>query len=464
MPRDPGRLPDPVTAAGSLLTSGWAANMSSTLKALVPKPMIGAYHYVLARTAELLYGHPSDRLVVLGITGTNGKSSTTQFVAQILTELGAKVGYTSTAGFAIAGETIENRMKMTMPGRFTLQKLLRRMVTTGCTHAVIETSSQGLIQHRHLGINYDVALFTNLTPEHIEAHGGFEHYKQAKGILFSHLTRRRHKTIGGKHIPKVNVVNADDEHAPFYAKFPADRHVSFGWKGEHSNDRLVAKLVGAGADGMIVEVNGLPFRLSLHAEFERLNALAAIAAVHSLVYPLNDVLRAAESLRSVPGRFEWIRAGQPFAVIVDYAYEPFALESLFRSLAPFHFHRVIGVHGSAGGGRDVARRPVIGKLAAQHEDIVVVTNEDPYQEDPRAIMAAVAAGARQQGKVDGKDLFVIEDRQAAIDRAIGLAQPGDVVLLTGKGSEPVMAVASGSVPWDDREAARKALAKLGYRV
>ncbi|MCR4312448.1 MAG: Mur ligase family protein, partial [Candidatus Uhrbacteria bacterium] len=157
--------------------------MLSRLKSLIPVPLLGAYHLVLARAAEFVYGHPSDRMVVVGITGTNGKSSTVMFTAQLLTELGAKVGYTSTAGFSIAGKAIENRMKMTMPGRFVLQRLLRRMVKSGCTHAVVETSSQGLIQHRHLGINYDLALFTNLTPEHIEAHGGFESYKAAKSIL-----------------------------------------------------------------------------------------------------------------------------------------------------------------------------------------------------------------------------------------------------------------------------------------
>ncbi|MCR4312492.1 MAG: hypothetical protein NUV56_04370, partial [Candidatus Uhrbacteria bacterium] len=244
----------------------------------------------------------------------------------------------------------------------------------------------------------------------------------------------------------------------------ADRHVRFAWQGEGSDDRLVARLVMAHANGVQIEVNGQACRLMLHAEFERLNALAAIAAVYGLGYPLHAVLKAAEVLQPIPGRFEWIRAGQPFAVIVDYAYEPFALEALYRSLQPFQFDRIIGVHGSAGGGRDVARRPLIGKLAAEHEAIVVVTNEDPYDEDPRAIIAAVAAGARSMGKVDGKDLFVLEDRQAAIERAIGLAQPGDVVIITGKGSEPVMAVASGSVPWDDREAARRALAKRGYTV
>ncbi|MEK7183105.1 MAG: cyanophycin synthetase, partial [Patescibacteria group bacterium] len=165
----------------------------------------------------------------------------------------------------------------------------------------------------------------------------------------------------------------------------------------------------------------------------------------------------------VAGRYEKIDVGQPFSVIVDYAYEPYALKALFAAVKQAGAERVIGVHGSAGGGRDVARRPLIGKLAAEEEAIVIVTNEDPYDEDPAEIMKQVADGARTAGKVDGKDLFVVEDRQTAIDKAMALAKPGDAVVITGKGSEPVMAVAGGKkIPWNDKEAALKALSKIGY--
>lgn len=410
----------------------------------------------------MIFRFPSNELVVIGVTGTNGKSSTVNFIAQILSALGEKVGYTSTAGFSIAGETVENRMKMTMPGRFTLQRLLRRMVDAGCRYAVVETSSQGLIQYRHLGLNYDAVVFTNLTPEHIEAHGGFENYKAAKGILFRHLTARSRKVINGKRKEKVSVINADDEHAPYFMAFPSDKQVRFGWDDEADDDAVMARLVERNEDGVVLDINGVPCRLKLFAHYEWKNALAAIATVAGLGFDLEAVVGAAQTLKQVSGRFEWIRAGQPFAVIVDYAYEPYALQALYEAVAPYGFARVIGIHGSAGGGRDVARRPVIGKLAAEHEDIVIVTNEDPYDEDPKAIMEAVAVGARKAGKRDGKDLFIIADRQQAIDKAVALAKPGDVILATGKGSEPVMAVAGGSVPWDDREAVRKALAKLGF--
>lgn len=431
------------------------------LKKYIPEPCLRVYHASLGYLAGVLCGNPSDSMVVIGVTGTNGKSSTVQFIAQLLTELGEKVGYTSTAGFSIAGEAVENRMKMTMPGRFALQSMLSAMKKAGCTYAVIETSSQGLVQYRHVGINYDMVVFTNLTPEHIESHGGFEEYKKAKGLLFAHLTARPHKVIGGRRILKQILVHGDDPHASYFATFSADVHVTFGWQ-QQVGEGVYAREISRSADGAQVEVNGLSAHWQLSAHFSRLNALAAVATVHATGFLLADVLRASEKLRDVAGRFERIIAGQPFTVIVDYAYEPYALQALFASLPP-HVRRVIGVHGSAGGGRDKARRPLIGAISAEHEDIVVVTNEDPYDEDPQMIIDAVAAGAREKGKRDGEDLFCIADRADAIRFALTNAQEGDVVLITGKGSEPVMAVAGGkTIPWDDRQIARNVLSSLGY--
>lgn len=431
------------------------------LKKYIPRSVFRVYHAFLGYFSGFLYGNPSHAMTVIGVTGTNGKSSTVQFIAQLLTELGEKVGYTSTAGFSIAGHAVENRMKMTMPGRFALQSMLSAMKKAGCTYAIIETSSQGLVQYRHVGIHYDMAVFTNLTPEHIESHGGFEAYKKAKGLLFQHLTARPHKVIGGKRIPKQILVYGDDPHAPYFASFPADTHMTFGWH-QQTGEGVYAREISRSADGAQIEVNGIPVSWHLSAHFSRLNALAAVAAVHAAGFALSDVLHASEALRDVAGRFERILAGQPFAVIVDYAYEPYALQALFSSLPP-HAGRVIGVHGSAGGGRDKARRPLVGAVAAEHEDIVIVTNEDPYDEDPQVIIDAVAAGAREKGKRDGENLFCISDRAEAIRFALTNAQAGDVVLLTGKGSEPVMAVAGGkTIPWDDRHIARNVLSSLGY--
>ncbi len=434
--------------------------MLHALKKYIPQPALQAYHALLGYLAGMVYGNPSNDLIVIGVTGTNGKSTTVQFIAQLLTELGEKVGYTSTAGFSIAGKAVENRMKMTMPGRFALQKMLRDMKDAGCTYAIIETSSQGLAQFRHVSINYDIAVFTNLTPEHIESHGSFEKYQQAKGLLFSHLTQRPHKVIGGKKISKQIIVNSDDAYAEYFAKFPADVHWGFGWDGGNKN--IIAHEISHDAEGAQIQVEDRTAYWHLPAHFSRLNALAAVATVRVCGFALPDVLRASEKLHDVAGRFERIIAGQPFAVIVDYAYEPYALQALFASLPP-HTGKVIGVHGSAGGGRDKARRPLIGAFAAEHEDVVIVTNEDPYDEDPQRIIEAVAAGARERGKKDGENLFLKSDRKEAIRFALEQAQAGDIVLITGKGSEPVMAVADGKmIPWDDRHIARDVLLSLGY--
>lgn len=419
--------------------------MLHTLKKLIPKPLLLIYHYVMARAAAIIFRHPSEDLIVIGVTGTNGKSSTVQFIAQMLESLGHKVGYTTTAGFSIAGEEIENKMKMTMPGRFYLQRLVRDMVKAGCEYAVVETSSEGIAQFRHIGLNYDVAVLTNLTPEHIESHGSFEAYRAAKGRLFAHLTSMRRKTIGGELVQKVSVVNIDDENADFFTGFEVDDLVTFSWNSAEASIRAES------------------LETKLKARFQRMNAAAAVAALIGAGIEDEKAKAAVKDLHEIPGRFESIDHGQPFHVIVDYAYEPYALQALFDAVEDLNPKRIIGVHGSAGGGRDKARRVKIGRLAAEKEDVVIVTNEDPYDEDPRSIIEEVAKGAADAGKVEDKNLHLIDDRQDAIDKAIELAREGDVVLLTGKGSEPVMAVAGGKkVPWSDKEAALKALQKRGY--
>jgi UDP-N-acetylmuramoyl-L-alanyl-D-glutamate--2,6-diaminopimelate ligase len=433
--------------------------MIHTIKKIIPKPLLQIYHFALAKFSAFWFRHPSNKLIVIGVTGTNGKSSTVQFIAQILTELGHKVGYTTTAGFFIAGKEIENKMKMTMPGRFFLQSLIGRMVREKCEYAVIETSSEGIAQFRHLGINYDIAVFTNLTPEHIESHGSFENYKRAKGKLFAHLSRSPRKTIDGVQIQKVSVINVDDEHSEYFTSFEADELTTFGWK--KTDAEVLAKSSKQTKTGVEFLLQKQKVQIPLRARFQQENALAAIAAVHALEISLKDIAKACKSLSAIPGRFEFIDSDHDFDVIVDYAYEPYALKALFDAVTLVKPKRIIGVHGSAGGGRDVSRRSVIGRMAAEFEDVVVVTNEDPYDEDPREIIEQVAQGARSAGKKDDVNLFLIDSRMEAIEFAVAQAKKGDIVLLTGKGSEPVMAVAGGKkIPWSDKQAALHALKKI----
>jgi len=441
--------------------------MLSSIKRFVPKPLLQAYHWALSLLAAAWYAWPSKRMVVIGVTGTNGKTTVVNLIARILEEAGEKVGLTSTVNFRIAGEDVLNDMKMTMPGRFFLQKMLHRMAEAGCRFAVIETSSQGLEQYRHLGVDYDVAVFTNLTPEHIEAHGGFENYKNAKLKLFRHLASRKRKSLPMRgDIKKVAVVNLESEHAWDFLDVAADKKYGFladGAEtpaGKASWPMAVVKGldVKLKADGSSFVVRDARFELKMPGRYNVLNALAAISVGLSQGVPLETMSRALAKVDNVPGRFERIDEGQDFSVIVDYAPEPESLRQVYAAIDRMERKRLIHVLGSAGGGRDVARRPVLGRMAGEKADVAVVTNEDPYDDDPRVIIDQVAAGAVEAGKKDGETLFRIDDRREAIRKAIAMAGAGDVVLLTGKGAEQAIVGRGGKLlPWDERKVARAIL-------
>lgn len=436
--------------------------MKRLIKKITPRWALAAYHWALAYLAAFWYRYPARKLVVIGVTGTNGKSSTVQFIGRMLEYIGRRVGWTSTASFKIADREWVNDRKMTMLGRFETHRMIRAMVRAGCGYAIIETSSEGLAQWRHVGINYDVAVCTNLTPEHIEAHGGFENYKRAKGRLFQALARSPKKRLEEKEIQKTSIVNVDDPHASYFVSFPANVRTGFGLERKPELPLDVAPVVPdrveLSSTGTTITFGNRTLSLKTVGRFYLQNILAAMAALRSLDFPWDAILSATERLEPVPGRLERIDEGQPFTVIVDYAYEPAALAAVYDAIALLPHERIIHIVGSCGGGRDVARRPVLGKMAAARDDVVIVANEDPYDEKPLDIINAVADAAAAAGKQDGVNLLRIVDRQEAINKAIALAEPGDLVLITGKGSEPVMAVAHGKkIPWDDREKVRQAL-------
>ncbi len=441
-----------------------------TIRKFVPESFVNRYHYALARIASIWYRHPSDKLVVIGVTGTNGKSTTTEFIGRILEHAGARVGWTSTASFKVADREWINHKKMTMLGRFETQKLLREMVKAGCSYAIIETSSQGIAQSRHIGINYDVAVLTNLTPEHLESHGGWENYKNAKKQLFIKTKHSRRKKIQGHFFEKTAVVNLMDPSSQSFLSIGLDRSFGFGIDGyilPSVEDRplsvvpVIAEHVEYSPSSIGFTLNDKKWTTQLVGRFYLENLLAAVSVCRALGldWPiLREVV--AEHLSFVPGRLERIDEGQSFSVIVDYAYEPYALQAVYDSIKLFAHKKVIHIVGSAGGGRDIARREILGEMCASHDDVVIVTNEDPYDDDPMEIINDIADSAVAHGKKEGIDLFRILDRGQAIDYAISLAHPGDLVLITGKGSEPVMAVANGKkIPWDDRVAARASLHK-----
>lgn len=431
--------------------------MLHLLRKITPAWAFSCYHRTLSWLAAMWYGNPSRELIVIGVTGTNGKSSTSYFLSKALEANGAKTGMTSTAMFKIADREWTNATKMTMLGRFQLQKMLRQMVDAGCTYAVVETSSQGVSQHRHRHIAYDACVFTNLTPEHIEAHGGFENYKNAKIRLFLHTVALPPKVIHEKTISRFCVLNQDDPFSKDFAKAWGDHQVF--WYGLHEGSDCSASELRLTADRISFVANGTRFELKTPGEVMVYNALAAISTAQAFGMPLQGISDRLASIKGMPGRYESIDEGQDFKVIVDYAYEPAALGKLFDfAQAMKGTGRIIHLTGSAGGGRDIARRAVIGKLSAERADMTIVTNEDPYDDNPERIIKQVADAAALHGKKEGETLFRITDRRLAIEKAMDLAKPGDIVLLTGKGSEPVMAVEDGKkVPWDDREEARRAL-------
>lgn len=429
--------------------------IKTILKKILGKKLVLTYHLLLAKLAALYYRHPSDKLLVIGVTGTNGKTATVNFVAQFLDSLGQKNGLASTVNFKVDDKQWLNDKKMTMLGRFQTQKLLSDMVKKGCKYAVIETSSQGVEQFRHVGINYDVIIFTNLTPEHIEAHGSFENYRMYKEKLFEHLAHSKRKNISNRKIDKVIVSNNDDRETDRLRKISVDKFVTYSADTDSDFKAEDIQL----DHGVSFSVHGS--RVSTHfiGRFNVYNVLSAMIAVHQLGYAIQDLAKA--KLRGVPGRQEWIDVGQDFKVLIDYAPEPVGLGQLYETVKKIKTNRLIHVLGSCGGGRDKARQPILGEMAGKNADIVIVTNEDPYDDDPMEIINNVAEGAIKAGKVEGENLFKVENREKAIDKAIKMAKTSDLVLITGKGAEQFICVANGQmIAHDDRKVAENSLKTL----
>jgi UDP-N-acetylmuramoyl-L-alanyl-D-glutamate--2,6-diaminopimelate ligase len=437
------------------------------LRKFIPKFILSWYHLGLAHLANFIYGQPSEKIIIIGVTGTNGKSTTVNLISKILEEAGFKTAISSTVNFKIGDREWLNDLKMTMPGRFFLQKLLSDAVKTGCQFAIIESSSEGILQHRHMGIHFDAMVFTNLTPEHIEAHGGFENYKKAKREYFSHLQNLPHKIIAGKKIPKIIAANLDDPHGCDFMLYHVDKKISFGKNGDL---KIKGSDLSLTEQGISFNVNGTKFNLRLKGIFDFYNALAAVALTSGFDVELNTAKLALEKIPNVPGRMELIEEGQNFKVLVDYAPEPEGIRQLYATVKSWPDYakastgkphkKIIHLLGSTGGGRDTSRRKILGQLAGTNADIVIVTNEDPYNDNPQEIIHQVADGAVEAGKIIKENLFRDPDRRNAIAKAFSLAKEGDLVMLTGKGAEQKMAVRNGYIPWDDREVAKEELKKL----
>jgi len=395
--------------------------MKEFLKKFIPSFLLSWYHFLLAFLGTILYWFPSKKLKVIGLTGTNGKTTAVEMISKILEEAGFKVASLSSIKFKIGDKEWPNTLKMTMPGRLKLQRFLRQAVNSGCQYVVLEVTSEGIRQYRHRFIDFEGAVLTNLTPEHIEAHGSFENYRAAKGKLF--------QTTKGIHI-----INIDDENGKYFLQFPAEKKYQYQILGDR------------------ISINGDPISINLKllGKFNLYNAAAAICVGLSQGVNLETCKIALEKIEGVPGRMEKV-ISEPFKVFVDYAFTPNALEKVYQT---FKKHgsdpcKLICVLGACGGGRDKWKRPVLGEIAAKYCDEVVATNEDPYDENPMEIIEQVANGCKEKAKK-------ILDRREAIREALKLAKQNDVVIITGKGCEPWICVAKGKkIPWDDREVVRE---------
>ncbi len=428
--------------------------MIQQIKKILPNCVFRIIHLFYAWFGAVKYNYPSEKMLVIGVTGTTGKSSVIHFLRQVLEAGGHKVGSLSTVDFYVAGETKMNDQKMTMLGKMQIQKYLRQMADAGCDIAILETTSEGYLQSRHKFINYDTIILTDLYPEHLERHGGFENYKAAKLGIFEYVASQRSKDWKIKRLPKTAIVNGDNKYASEFLKFDFGKKILFS-KNDASKCIVDEK-------GLHFFVGGVDFDAPLYGEYNIVNLLIVIAVARGLDISWSVIQKAIANIKSAPGRIEFIKEAEElgFKVIVDYAFEPKALEGLYQVVDLLKPSHVIHVCGSTGGGRDRGRRAVIGKLVSEKADIVIVTNEDQYDEDPMEIIKQVSAGAQTVGKVLNKNLFEILDRREAIAKALGMAKKGDLVLVTGKGSEQAMAVGDKLVPWDDREIVKEILQKL----
>ena len=455
--------------------------IKKTIRKFTPEIFLSFYHFLWAFFGAARYNFPSKKLTVIGVTGTNGKTSVCNMVYDLLMEAGFKTGMATTANFKIRKKEWVNDKKQTMLGRTALQGLLRKMVEEKCQYAVIETSSEGILQHRQIFIDYDIAVFTNLTPEHLEHHGGFANYRTAKGKLF-------------QRVKGIHIVNGDDENAKYFLGFEAERKFIFGFEEkskppptpsllrrgkisltpfEKGGNKIICnsyELLSSGSAFTILYNNQeTKFETQLLGKHNIANLLAVICIGLSQDIPMEKIKLAVKNIKPIPGRMEVIASqsgqanpeysGPNFKVVVDYAHDPKSLETIYQTVKELSPRKIIAVLGSCGGGRDKNKRPKLGQLAGEYADLVIVTNEDPYDEDPQEIIDQVAARVKDKNK-----LLKILDRKKAIKKAIDLAGESDIIVITGKGSEQCMVVGDKKVKWDDRKIVREILETRNWKL
>ena len=423
------------------------------MKKLIPQSIKNIYHLFQAILANFIYGFPSKSIKVIGVTGTNGKTTTCQMISSILEEAGFKVAMNSTINFKMGKKEWVNKTKFTTLSSFSVQKFILDAVKSRCDYLVLETSSHSLDQYRVWGVNYDTAVITNVTREHFDYHKTMEKYKKAKCGMFKKV--------------KTAIVNLDMEDSEFYLDCSAKEKYGYTTQIQNSKNKsddlklkfIVAENIELGIQNTRYKIQNINFILNLPGLFNVENSLAATCVGLSQNISLETISGALEKIKDIPGRMERVQNNKSLNIIVDYAVTPDSLEKLYALIKQTNVgkNNIISVFGACGE-RDRGKRPIMGGIVSGFADYVILTNEDPYSEDPQQIINEVLSGIKN--KEEGKNFWKILDRREAIKKALLLAKPGDFVVITGKGAEEKMAIGKERIDWNDKKVILEELEKL----
>jgi UDP-N-acetylmuramoyl-L-alanyl-D-glutamate--2,6-diaminopimelate ligase len=419
----------------------------------VPQVVVPDGREALAHLSAAWYGFPSRKLTVVGVTGTDGKTTTCNLLHGILRAAGRRVGLVTTVNAVIGQRILDTGLHTTTPDAPDVQRYLAEMVDSGTEIAILETTSHGLAQHRVTACDFDVAVVTNVTHEHLDIHGSLNAYQQAKAKLFRHLSTGYRKPG----VSKVAVLNADDDSYRYLRRIPADRQLAYCIQGDA--DVVATGIRRSAADTRFAVQSaevGFELRTVLVGEFNISNILAASTAALALDVPAEAIQRGVWQVKGIVGRMERVDEGQDFVALVDFAHTPNALERTLETARKMTGARVIAVYGSAGL-RDVEKRAWMGEIGARLADVTVFTAEDPRTESLEDILAEMVRGAEKVGAREGRDYVCVADRAEAIQYAVDLAKPGDLVIACGKGHEQSMCFGTVETPWSEHDALRAAL-------
>lgn len=416
------------------------------IKRIIPRALFSVfqppYHFAIALIGAIYYRFPSKEITVIGVTGTKGKSSVVEIISALFEADGKRTALAGTIRFKIGEKSERNLYKMTMPGRFFTQRFLREAVNAGCDIAILEMTSEGARQYRHRFIHMDALVFTNISPEHIESHGSYEKYIAAKLSLAEAL-------IYSQKRPRFMIANKDDDHGADFLATHIEHPLPYGLSD--------LELYTLNKDDISLVIQSTTIRVPLIGLFNVYNAIAAITCVRAFGVPLKTIHKALTNLSPIKGRVERFKspkdADRRITAVVDYAHTPDSLEKLYKAFEKDH---KIAILGNTGGGRDTWKRPEMGRIASQYCERVILTNEDPYDEDPRKIVDEMLRGIDNESKVS-----IIMDRRKAIRTALEEAPDHSVILISGKGTDPyIMGPHNTKTPWSDAKVVQQEMSAL----